>query len=311
MSQSTKQTDNTTSQQTHSGFVAIIGRPNVGKSTLMNFMIGQKVAIMSDKPQTTRNRIHGVLTREEGQIIFMDTPGIHKPKHKLGEQMVRTAIDTLNGVEAVLFIVDATMPKGAGDEYIIEILKKVKDTPVYLLINKVDIVEKNTLLGIISSYKDDYPFAEIIPISAKTGDNVDRLVDNLMDRLPEGPYYYPPDMVTDHPERFIIAELIREKCLHHTREEVPHSIAVEIERMQFREEKDMLVVYAAIYTERETQKAIIIGKQGALLKKIGQLARHDIERLMGSKVYLELWVKVKEDWRNREHMLRNFGFSEE
>lgn len=309
MSQSTK--TNNTEKPTHSGFVAIIGRPNVGKSTLMNYMIGQKVAIMSDKPQTTRNRIHGVLSNERGQIIFMDTPGIHKPKHKLGEQMVKTAIDTLNGVEAVLFLVDATMPKGAGDEYIIEILKKVKDTPVYLLINKVDLVEKEMLLGTIASYKDDYPFAEIIPISAKTGDNVERLVDNLMDQLPEGPYYYPPDMVTDHPERFIIAELIREKCLHHTREEVPHSIAVEIERLQFREEKNMLVVYAAIYTERESQKAIIIGKQGALLKKIGQFARHDIERLMGSKVYLELWVKVKEDWRNREHMLRNFGFTEE
>ncbi|MGB8953861.1 MAG: GTPase Era [Tumebacillaceae bacterium] len=300
-----------TKNETRSGFVAIVGRPNVGKSTLMNYMIGQKIAIMSDKPQTTRNRIHGVLTTERGQIIFMDTPGIHKPKHRLGEQMVKTAIQTLDGVEAALFIVDATMPKGAGDEYIIELLKKVKDTPVFLLINKIDLIEKQQLFEIINSYKDTYEFAEIIPISAKAGDNVDALLDRLMGLLPEGPQYYPPDMVTDHPERFIVAELIREKVLHLTHEEVPHSVAVEVEQMQLREEKNMLVIHAAIYTERDSQKAIIIGKSGALLKQIGQRARYDIERLLGSKVYLELWVKVKADWRNREHMLRNFGFTEE
>jgi GTP-binding protein Era len=299
-----------TQQQTRSGFVAIVGRPNVGKSTLMNHIIGQKIAIMSNKPQTTRNRIHGVLTRPEGQIVFMDTPGIHKPKHRLGEQMVKTAIETLNGVEAVLFLVDATMPKGGGDEYIINLLKKVKDTPVFLLINKIDLIDKQELLAIIASYKDEHDFAEIIPISAVKGDNVERLLDNLFELLPEGPYYYPPDMVTDHPERFIVAELIREKVLHLTHEEVPHSVAVEIEQMQMKEEKNMLVIHAAIYTERESQKKIIIGKQGALLKKIGQLARQDMERLLGSKVYLELWVKVKEDWRNREHLLRNFGFTE-
>ncbi|MGZ4106308.1 MAG: GTPase Era [Tumebacillaceae bacterium] len=298
-------------QKTHSGFVAIVGRPNVGKSTLMNKMIGQKIAIMSDKPQTTRNRIHGVLTGDRGQIVFMDTPGIHKPKHKLGEHMVKVAIQTLKEVEAVLFLVDATMPKGAGDEYIIENLQNVKDTPVYLIINKIDAVEKESLLAIIDSYKDAYDFAEIIPISAKAGDNVDRLIDLLFGLLPEGPFYYPPDQITDHPERFIVAELIREKVLHLTREEIPHSVAVEIEQMQLREEKNMLYIAAAIYTERDSQKAIIIGKQGALLKKVGQLARYDIERLLGSKVYLELWVKVKADWRNREHMLRNFGFSEE
>jgi GTP-binding protein Era len=298
-------------QKTHSGFVAIVGRPNVGKSTLMNKMIGQKIAIMSDKPQTTRNRIHGVLSREREQIVFMDTPGIHKPKHKLGEHMVKVAIQTLREVEAVLFLVDATMPKGAGDDYIIENLKNVKDTPVYLIINKIDAVEKESLLGIIDTYKNAYDFAEIIPISAKEGDNVDRLIDFLFGLLPEGPFYYPPDQITDHPERFIVAELIREKVLHLTREEIPHSVAVEIEQMQLREEKNMLYIAAAIYTERDSQKAIIIGKQGALLKKVGQLARHDIERLLGSKVFLELWVKVKADWRNREHMLRNFGFSEE
>ena len=300
-----------TKNETRSGFVAIVGRPNVGKSTLMNYMIGQKIAIMSDKPQTTRNRIHGVLTNERGQIIFMDTPGIHKPKHRLGEQMVKTAVQTLDGVEAALFIVDATMPKGAGDEYIIELLKKVKDTPVFLLINKIDLIEKQQLFEIINSYKDAYDFAEIIPISAKSGDNVDALLDRLMELLPEGPQYYPADMVTDHPERFIVAELIREKVLHLTREEVPHSVAVEVEQMQLREDKNMLVIHAAIYTERDSQKAIIIGKSGALLKQIGQRARYDIERLLGSKVYLELWVKVKADWRNREHMLRNFGFTEE
>ncbi|MCX7570829.1 GTPase Era [Tumebacillus sp. DT12] len=299
--------------KTHSGFVAIVGRPNVGKSTLMNHMIGQKVAIMSDKPQTTRNRIHGVVTDEaQGkQIIFMDTPGIHKPKHRLGEHMVKIATQTLREVEAVLFLVDATMPKGAGDEYIIEILKNVKDTPVYLIINKIDLIEKQQLLEIISSYKDAYEFAEIVPISAKVGENVSRLKDLIFNLLPEGPFYYPPDQVTDHPERFIVAELIREKVLHLTREEIPHSVAVEVEQMQLKEEKNMLIIHAAIYTERDSQKAIIIGKQGSLLKKVGQLARYDIERLMGSKVYLELWVKVKEDWRNRDHLLRNFGFTEE
>jgi GTPase len=301
-----------TQHKTRSGFVAIIGRPNVGKSTLMNHMIGQKVAIMSDKPQTTRNRIHGVVTEEgRGQIIFMDTPGIHKPKHKLGEHMVKIATQTLREVEAVLFLVDATMPKGAGDEFIIEILKNVKDTPVYLIINKIDLVEKNSLFEIINSYKDAYDFAEIVPISARQGENVDRLKDLIFNLLPEGPYYYPPEQVTDHPERFIVAELIREKVLHLTREEIPHSVAVEVEQMQLKEENNVLYIHAAIYTERDSQKAIIIGKQGSLLKKVGQLARQDIERLMGSKVFLELWVKVKADWRNRDHMLRNFGFSEE
>jgi len=300
-----------TTSKTRSGFVAIVGRPNVGKSTLMNRMVGQKVAIMSDKPQTTRNRIHGVVTSDEGQIIFIDTPGIHKPKHKLGEHMVKIAVQTLSEVEAVLFLVDATMPKGAGDQFIIEILQKVKDTPVFLLINKVDLIEKESLFEIINSYKDTYPFAEIIPISAMAGDNVETLLQRVTDLLPEGPYYYPPEMVTDHPERFIVAELIREKVLHLTREEVPHSVAVEVEQMQLNDAKNTLIIHAAIYTERDSQKGIIIGKQGALLKKVGQRARVDIENLMGSKVYLELWVKVKEDWRNREHMLRNFGFTEE
>lgn len=296
-------------QQTKSGFVALVGRPNVGKSTLLNNLVGQKVAIMSNKPQTTRNRIQGVYTAEEGQIIFLDTPGIHKPHHKLGDYMVRTAINTLQEVDVVCLLVDATEPKGTGDQFVIDQLRKVK-TPVFLLINKLDAVPKEKLLEIIESYKDTYPFQEIIPISALKGDNVEKLRNLIFQQLPEGPLYYPADQVTDHPERFIVAELIREKVLHLTREEVPHSVAVEVEQMEYRDEKDMLVIHAVIYTERASQKGILIGKNGEMLKEIGKRARFDIERLFGSKTYLELWIKVKEDWRNRDVMLRNFGFSD-
>jgi GTP-binding protein Era len=296
-------------QQTKSGFVALVGRPNVGKSTLLNYLVGQKVAIMSNKPQTTRNRIQGVYTTEEGQIIFLDTPGIHKPHHKLGDYMVRTAINTLQEVDVVCLLVDATESKGTGDQFVIDQLRKVK-TPVFLLINKLDAIPKEKLLEIIESYKDTYPFQEIIPISALKGDNVERLRNLIFEHLPEGPLYYPADQVTDHPERFIAAELIREKVLHLTREEVPHSVAVEVEQMEYREEKDMLVIHAVIYTERTSQKGILIGKNGEMLKEIGKRARFDIERLFGSKTYLELWIKVKEDWRNRDVMLRNFGFSD-
>lgn len=296
-------------QQTKSGFVALVGRPNVGKSTLLNNLVGQKVAIMSNKPQTTRNRIQGVYTAEEGQIIFLDTPGIHKPHHKLGDYMVRTAINTLQEVDVVCLLVDATEPKGTGDQFVIDQLRKVK-TPVFLLINKLDAVPKEKLLEIIESYKDTYPFQEIIPISALKGDNVEKLRNLIFEQLPEGPLYYPADQVTDHPERFIVAELIREKVLHLTREEVPHSVAVEVEQMEYLDEKDMLVIHAVIYTERASQKGILIGKNGEMLKEIGKRARFDIERLFGSKTYLELWIKVKEDWRNRDVMLRNFGFSD-
>lgn len=296
-------------QQTKSGFVALVGRPNVGKSTLLNNLVGQKVAIMSNKPQTTRNRIQGVYTAEEGQIIFLDTPGIHKPHHKLGDYMVRTAINTLQEVDVVCLLVDATEPKGTGDQFVIDQLRKVK-TPVFLLINKLDAVPKEKLLEIIESYKDTYPFQEIIPISALKGDNVEKLRNLIFEQLPEVPLYYPADQVTDHPERFIVAELIREKVLHLTREEVPHSVAVEVEQMEYRDEKDMLVIHAVIYTERASQKGILIGKNGEMLKEIGKRARFDIERLFGSKTYLELWIKVKEDWRNRDVMLRNFGFSD-
>lgn len=292
-----------------SGFIAFVGRPNVGKSTLLNRIVGQKVAIMSDRPQTTRNRIRGVYTADEGQAVILDTPGIHKPHHKLGDYMVRTAINALKEVDLVCMLVDATGEKGSGDQFVIEQLRKI-DTPVFLLINKIDAVPRERLLKMIDSYKDEYPFREIIPISALTGENVERLRSLIFQYLPEGPQYYPADQVTDHPERFIVAELIREKVLHLTREEVPHSVAVEVEQMQYREEKDLLYIGAVIYTERNSQKAILIGKNGAMLKEIGKRAREDIENLFGSRAYLELWVKVKEDWRNREVMLRNFGFSD-
>ncbi|GAX91511.1 GTPase Era [Effusibacillus lacus] len=292
-----------------SGFIALVGRPNVGKSTLLNQIVGQKVAIMSDRPQTTRNRIRGVYTTDEGQAIFLDTPGIHKPQHKLGDYMVRTAIATFGEVDLICMIVDASEKKGPGDEFVIEQLKKV-NTPVFLLVNKIDSVSHDKLLEIIADYKDLYPFKEIVPISALTGDNVDRLRSLIFANLPEGPQYYPDDQVTDHPERFVVAELIREKVLHLTREEVPHSVAVEIEQMQYREDKDLLYISAVIYTERTSQKGILIGKSGGMLKEIGQRARTDIENLFGSRAFLELWVKVKEDWRNRETMLRNFGFTD-
>lgn len=292
-----------------SGFAAIIGRPNVGKSTFLNHVIGQKIAIMSDKPQTTRNKIQGVLTQEDVQIIFIDTPGIHKPKHRLGDFMVKVAENTLNEVDIILFMVNAKEGYGKGDQYIIDRLKQTK-TPVFLVINKVDLVHPDELLPLIDLYKDKHEFTEIIPISALEGNNVNRLLDELKKYLPEGPQYYPSDQVTDHPERFIISELIREKALHLTREEVPHSIAVVLENMEKRK-SNTVFIQAAIVTERPSQKGILIGKQGNMLKKIGQKAREDIESLLGSKVYLELWVKVKKDWRNKQSQLYEFGFRDD
>ncbi|MFT9848660.1 GTPase Era [Aneurinibacillus sp. REN35] len=293
-----------------SGFVAIIGRPNVGKSTLMNHIVGQKVAIMSDKPQTTRNKIRAVYTSEEGQIIFLDTPGVHKPKSKLGNYMNRMVENALREVDVILFLVDAAEKLGPGDEYIIEKLKEVK-TPVYLVINKIDKVHPEELLPFIDRYKELYPFEEIVPVSALQGNNVQRLMEQLMSKLPEGPQYYPEDQITDHPERFVVSELIREKILHLTREEVPHSIAVVIEQMKPREENEHLIdIYATIYTERPTQKGILVGKQGSMMKEIGMRAREDIERLLGTKVYLNLWIKVKKDWRNQENLFKNLGFQD-
>jgi len=293
-----------------SGFAALIGRPNVGKSTLLNAVIGRKIAIMSNRPQTTRNQIRGVLTTDESQVIFIDTPGIHKPQHRLGEFMVKTAVQTLDEVDVVLFVCDATEPNHAADAFVMERLRHVK-TPVILVINKVDAVEKPTLLTTIDSYRSQFSFLDIIPVSAKEGTQVDKLVQIVMNQLPEGPQYYPPDMITDYPEQFIIAEMIREKVLRLTREEVPHSVAVDIEQMEHREGSNTLYVHAIIYAERDSQKGILIGKNGEMLKKVGQLARQELEVLLGTKVFLELWVKVKKDWRNEPSLLKRWGYQEQ
>ncbi|MBP2626354.1 MAG: GTP-binding protein Era-like-protein [Firmicutes bacterium] len=289
-----------------SGFVSVIGRPNVGKSTLINSLIGQKVVIMSDKPQTTRNKIMCVLTLNDAQILFIDTPGIHKPKHKLGEYMLKAAENTLREVEVIFFVVDATEDIGGGERYILELLSTIK-TPVILVVNKIDKIEKNKLLPIIQKYAALYDFAGVVPISAIEHTNLDNLVLEVKKYLEPGPQYYPEDMVTDQPERIVITELIREKALHLTRDEIPHSIAVDIEEIVNRP-NDTLYVRAVIYVERESQKGIVIGAKGQLLKEIGQLARLDIENLLGSKIFLDLWVKVKKDWRNKEGSLRTFGY---
>ncbi len=300
---------NTQPQPFKSGFVAIIGRPNVGKSTLLNALVGQKVAIMSNRPQTTRNRIRGVLTTDQMQIVFIDTPGIHKPRHRLGEYMVEAAEATFREVDVILFVCDATEPDHAGDHHVLEKIKNV-ETPVFLVINKVDAVPKADILKMIADYTARRSFAEVIPVSAKEHVQLDVLVASVQRFLPEGPKYYPDDMVTDHPEHFIIAETIREKVLHLTREEVPHSVMVEVEQMERREGSDVLYIHAIVYTERDSQKGILIGKRGAMLKKVGQLARVELEALFGNKVYLELWVKVKKDWRNEPGLLRRWGFDE-
>jgi len=292
-----------------SGFVAIIGRPNVGKSTLMNHLIGQKIAIMSDKPQTTRNKIHGVYTENNMQIVFLDTPGIHKPNSKLGNFMMKSAESALKEVEAVLFLIDASEDIGGGDRYIIEQLGKVK-TPVFLVINKIDKIDPEALMNKIVQYKDLYDFAEIVPISAMNGNNIPTLLQQIGKYLPEGPQYYPADQVTDHPEQFVCAELIREKILHLTREEIPHSIAVQIEDMRV-QDNGVVYIGAVVFVERDSQKGIIIGKRGALLKEVGKNARIDIENLLGSKVFLEIWVKVKKDWRNQDRVLNDLGFKHE
>ncbi|MDQ0224831.1 GTPase Era [Metabacillus niabensis] len=293
-----------------SGFVSIIGRPNVGKSTFINRVIGQKIAIMSDKPQTTRNKIQGVYTTENSQTIFIDTPGIHKPKHKLGDFMMKVAQNTLKEVDLILFMINAEEGYGRGDEFIIERLKQT-NTPVFLIINKIDQIHPDELLPIIEEYKNLYPFKEIIPISALQGNNVDTLLKQIESLLPEGPQYYPDDQVTDHPERFIITELIREKVLHLTREEIPHSVAVVMDSLERRENNKAIYVAATIIVERDSQKGIIIGKQGSMLKEVGKRARVDIEALLGSKVFLELWVKVQKDWRNKASQLRDYGFRED
>lgn len=292
-----------------SGFVAVIGRPNVGKSTLINHIIGQKIAIMSDKPQTTRSRIQCIFNMENAQMIFLDTPGIHKPKHKLGEYMLKAAEGTLKEVDVIFFVVDATEKFGGGETYIIERLKSSTTKPVILVINKIDLINREQSLPLIESYSGKYDFAAIIPISAIDGTNVDNLIQEAVKYLPEGPQYYPADMVTDQPERLIIAELIREKVLHLTEDEVPHSIAVDVDEMKKRKNGDTYI-RATIYVERDSQKGILIGKNGEMLKNIGKLARPEIEMLIGTKVYLDLWIKVKKNWRNSPGAIQNFGLGE-
>ncbi len=297
---------NNQSEHFKSGFVAVVGRPNVGKSTLINALIGDKIVIVSDKAQTTRNRIICVYTDQDKQIVFMDTPGIHKPKHKLGEFMVTAAVDSLKEVEAVLFLVAANEKRGPGDNFIIEQLQKVK-VPVYLCINKIDTLTKEDLLKVIVSYQDAYPFAGVIPISALEKENLDVLLNELTSKLPEGPQYFPEDMITDQPERLLISDMIREKILLTTRDEVPHSIAVEVEEMKTRDD-GTTYIRATIFVERDSQKGIIIGNKGAMLKQLGAQSRLDIQRLLGTKVYLDLWVKVKKDWRNKSGMLSELGY---
>ena len=291
-----------------SGFVTLIGRPNVGKSTLMNRLIGQKIAITSNKPQTTRNRIQTVLTTEEGQIVFVDTPGIHKAKNKLGEYMVNVAERTLNEVDVVLWLVEPTTFIGAGEKHIAEQLGKVR-TPVVLVINKVDMVKKEEILGFIDAYRKIYDFAEIVPVSARNGDNTDELVKVILKYLPYGPQFYDEDTVTDQPERQIVAELIREKALHSLNDEIPHGIAVAIDAMKY--SKKIVDIDATIICERDSHKGIIIGKQGAMLKKIGSTARYEIEKMLDMKVNLKLWVKVKKDWRDSDFLIKNFGYTKD
>lgn len=291
-----------------SGFVTLIGRPNVGKSTLMNYLIGQKIAITSNKPQTTRNIIQTVLTTEQGQVVFVDTPGIHKAKNKLGEYMVNVAERTLNEVDVVLWLVEPSTFIGAGEKHIAEQLKRVK-TPVILVINKVDMVKKDEVFAFIDAYQKIYDFAAIVPVSAKSGENTEELLKVLFQYLPYGPQFYDEDTVTDQPQRQIVAEIIREKALHALNEEIPHGIAVSIEKMQFK--RKIVEIEATIICERDSHKGIIIGKQGSMLKKIGTNARYEIEKMLEMQVNLKLWVKVKKDWRDSDFLIKNFGYTKD
>ena len=291
-----------------SGFVTLIGRPNVGKSTLMNTLIGQKVAITSNKPQTTRNRIRTVLTTEEGQIVFVDTPGIHKAKNKLGEYMVTIARNSLDDVDEALWLVEPSTFIGAGERHIIEQLKKI-NTPVVLVINKIDMVKKEEVLACIDAYRKEYDFAEIVPVPARSGENTKELLGVIMQYLPYGPQFYDEETVTDQPERQIVAELIREKALHCLEEEIPHGIAVAIDRMKMHNK--VMLIDATVICERDSHKGIIIGKQGAMLKKIGSTARFEIERMLGCRANLKLWVKVQKNWRDSDYMMKNFGYTDD
>lgn len=278
----------------------------MGKSTLLNQFMGRKVAIVSDKPQTTRNRILGILTTKDAQAVFIDTPGIHKPRHKLGAYMTRLAQETLEEVDLVIYVVDASVPPGTGEEYILEQLQEVS-TPVLLVLNKIDLIKKQELLPLIDWFSKRYNFQNIVPVSALTAENLDKLRELIAANLKEGPFFYPAEMVTDQPEKFVAAEIIREKVLHLTREDVPHAVAVVIEEMKERE-NGLFYINAVVYVERDSQKGIIIGRGGRMLKEIGQLARQELQAILGNKVYLDLWVKVKKDWRDDEAVLRSFGY---
>ena len=290
-----------------SGFVSLIGRPNVGKSTLMNCLVGEKIAIISNKPQTTRNKIQSILTTDTFQIIFIDTPGIHTPKSKLGNYMVKSAETTLNEVDIVLYLIEPYKKIKKSDIKILERLKNIKSN-VFLIINKIDTIEKEEILRVINAYSTKYSFKEIIPISAIKGVNTDDLLKNIEKYLPEGPKYFPEDMITDQPERQLAAEIIREKALYLLQEEIPHGIAVEITGMKKRENKEIIDIDATLYCEKNSHKGIIIGKQGSMLKKIGSKARYDIEKLLGSSINLQIWIKVKKDWRDSDFLLKNFGY---
>lgn len=292
-----------------SGFVSIVGRPNVGKSTLMNNVVGEKIAIMSDKPQTTRNTIQAVYTDEDAQIVFLDTPGIHKPKNKLGEFMLKSATDAFKNVDLILFVVDDSKKIGPGDRKIIEDLRII-NRPVVLVLNKIDQLQEQELFDLMQMYHKENLFKGVVPISALKGRNIKELIKVIKTYLDEGPKYFPDYMITDQPERVLVAELIREKVLHYIHDEVPHGVAVEIEKMKSRSDKEIVDISAVIYCERDSHKGIIIGKNGRKLKGIGKSAREDMELLIGSKANLQLWVKVKENWRNLQNYVSNFGYTD-
>ena len=292
-----------------SGFVAIIGRPNVGKSTLLNRILGQKIAITSNKPQTTRNRILGIHNYTGGQALFVDTPGIHKAKSKLNKFMVDQAVEACADVDIVLFLVEAQGRPGPGDEYVLQLLSRIQ-APVYLLINKVDLVERQRLLGLIDTFRQKFSFTEIIPISARNGEGVDTLLGLVEQRLPEGPQYYDADALTDQPERFIVAEMVREKVMRRTSDEIPYGVGVKVESFEERPQKNLVVIHATIHVERDSHKKIIVGKGGQMIRKLGEEARKDIERLLATRVYLELFVRVDKDWSQSERMLRELGYSQ-
>jgi GTP-binding protein Era len=294
-------------KQFRSGFVSIIGRPNVGKSTLLNRILGDKIAITSDKPQTTRNRIQGICSKPDAQVVFIDTPGIHHARSSLNKYMVEAALASLKGVDAVLYIVEADSASAAREKPVLDALKD-SEAPVFLVFNKIDLVKKETLLELTDSFAQLFPFREIVPVSALTGDGVDRLVDLVGMCLPEGPCYFPDDILTDLPERFIVAEIVREKVFRMTRDEVPYSVAVTVDSFREREDGSLISISATINVERDSQKGIIIGKRGDMLKKIGMQARKDIERLLDSKVFLELFVRVSRDWSESKKMLKEFGY---